>query len=188
MPAKSNNRFMSEPNQKPGGISLCPNTFWGALSVAIICVAVVIIVLHVAGPKAVAPRRLWTPVVVETNGTQTIIGETRQMEFWTPSARTKGYLKKEDSAVSDRDKWQIIDNDEIAFKFGALLHSNRSVLGYRRVEVWGHGLTTFKPGWWWSLNVTTNYQVGQLAQAYHDYWNSRAPVFIEVIDNRGNEE
>jgi hypothetical protein len=179
---------MSEPNQKPEGISLYPTTFWGALAVAFVCAATVAIVYLLAAPNHRQPRRLWTPTYVETNGTQTIIGETRQMEFWTPSARTRDYLAKGDGVVPDRDKWQIIASDDVVFQFGALLHSNQSVLGYRRSEVWGHGHTALKPGWWWSVNVTTNYQVGELAGVYNKFWNSRSAVFIEVIDNRGSEK
>jgi hypothetical protein len=72
-------------------------------------------------------------------------------------------------------------------KFGNLLHSNLNILGYRRVEVWGHGRTSYKPGWWWSVNVTTNCPVSQLAQMYRQFWKPPSAVFIEVIDNRGSE-
>jgi hypothetical protein len=179
---------MSESNQKPEGCSLFPKTFWGALSVAFICGTVLLIFFHLASPKPEEPRRLWTPIVVETNGAQTILGDTRQMEFWTPSANTRKYLKATGDSVRDKEKWQIISSDDTVFQFGALLHSNRNILGYRRVEVWGHGRTGFKPGWWWSVNVTTNCGVSELTHAYQDFWNPPSPIFIEVIDNRGSDK
>jgi len=37
------------------------------------------------------PRRLWMPVLVQTNDTVSVLGETRQVEFWTPSAKTKDF-------------------------------------------------------------------------------------------------
>lgn len=178
---------MSEPNQNSGGISLYPRTFWGALSVGFVCAAIVIICSHASTPKAQEPRRLWTPVVIETNGNQTILGETRQMEFWTPSARTKDFIIAKDGTVFSKEKWEVIPTDETDFQFGAMLHTNANVLGYRRVEVWGHGRTSYKPGWWWSVNVTTNYTVADLTRAYMDFWKPPAPIFIEVIDNRGRD-
>ena len=178
---------MSEPNQKSGGFSLCPGTFWGAVSVAIICATVIIIYSRVATPKTGEARRLWTPIVVETNGSQTILGDTRQMEFWTPSANTKKFVKADNDPAYSKEKWQVISDDTVN-QFGATLHSNRNVLGYRRVEVWGQGRTGFKPGWWWSVNVTTNCPVSELTRAYQDFWKPPSAMFIEVIDNRGSEK
>jgi hypothetical protein len=133
-------------------------------------------------------RRLWIPVVVETNGNQTILGETRQLEFWTPSAKTKDFLHPEPGKSGDKEKWQMIDTDDPVTKFGSVLHSNRDVLGYRRIEVWGQGRTTYKPGWWWTMNVTTNYSVGDLAHTYKEFWKSPQALLIEVIDNRGSSD
>jgi len=185
---------MNEPNQKPEGWYFLgtgfawPRTFWGTLPFAFVCAAVVAVVYLLRAPKTEEARRLWTPIVVETNGTQTVLGESRQMEFWTPSARTKEFLAAEGGVIGDKHKWEIIPSDDVALKFGSLLHSNFNVLGYRRVEVWGHGRTSFKPGWWWSVNVTTNCPVGDLTRAYQDFWKPPSAIFIEVIDNRGGEK
>jgi hypothetical protein len=176
---------MSEPNQTSSGLSLFPKTFWGALAVICVCAAAVLIVDRVVVPKSVEARRLWTPLVIETNGNQSILGETRQLEFWTPSARTKDFLPVKNGSNYAKEKWQIIPSDDEVFKFGALLHSNGNILGYRRSEVWGHGRTEYKPGWWWSVNVTTNYTATDLVRAYMSFWKPPSPVLIEVIDNRG---
>jgi hypothetical protein len=116
------------------------------------------------------------------------MNETRQMEFWTPSAKTAAYLQKEGGEVARNDQWQVIPSDDAVLQFGMMLHSNLNVLGYRRVEVWGQGRSDFKPGWWWTLNVYTNYSVGDLAEAYRNFWKAPQPLFVEVIDNRGSDE
>jgi len=101
---------------------------------------------------------------------------------------TKDYLHRDGGGFDVKDRWQVISNEDTLQQFGQLLHSNVNVLGYRRVEVWGQGRSSFKPGWWWTMNVFTNYTVGELAHTYQDFWKSSQPVFIEVIDNRGSDE
>jgi hypothetical protein len=128
------------------------------------------------------------PVVVDTNGNQMILEETRQLEFWTPSIKTQEYLQKDGRVAGDKEKWQIIPSDDVVAQFGAVLHSNMDVFGYRRVEVWGQGRTGFKPGWWWTMNVTTNYSATNLAHIYQKFWKAPQAVLIEVIDNRGSKE
>jgi len=127
------------------------------------------------------------PVVVEANGNETVLGETRQLEFWTPSAKTKDYLHTEGGNVVATERWEVLSNDDAVVQFGKVLHSSPNVLGYRRVEVWGQGRTNFKPGWWWTLNVITNYPVSDLARSYQEFWKSHQTLFIEVIDNRGSD-
>ena len=62
------------------------------------------------------------------------------------------------------------------------------MFGYRRVEEWGQGRTSYKPGWWWTVSVTTNYSVNDLAYVYQAFWKSGQAVRVEVIDNRGSED
>jgi hypothetical protein len=134
------------------------------------------------------PRRLWTPIVVTPTGAETALeAGTRRMEFWTPSGRTKDHLARERGVIPERDQWEIISSDEPVQQFGALLRTNVSVLGYRRAEVWGHGRTTLKPGWWWTMTVMTNYSVQTFIQAYRNFWKSSNAVFVEVIENPAGE-
>lgn len=135
-----------------------------------------------------APRRRWEPVLVATNGDITVLGETRQLEFWTPSAEIKEYLHKEDGKAVRPELWQVLSNDEPNVEFGGILKSNHNVLGYRRVHVWGQGQTTYKPGWWRTLNAFTNYDASDLARTYNDFWKSHQILFVEVIDNRGSPD
>jgi hypothetical protein len=165
------------------------NKLSGMVCCVCVCATIAFIACLVISPKTTPPRRLWVTVVVPTNGNGgTLMAETRQMEFWTPSARTGDYLDREGGEVPTNDKWQVISNDEPVIQFGMMLHTNQNVLGYRRMEVWGQGRTGFKPGWWWTMNVYTNYSVSNLAGAYRNFWKSPQPVFVEVIDNRGSDE
>jgi len=179
---------MSEQPQKNASTFACPRTWCGALPSAFVCATIAFIAYLVASPHSEPPPRLWIPVVVETNGNQTILGETRQMEFWTPSVKTKDYLLKRGGEIGDKEKWEVIPSDDAVMQFGMLLHSNLNVLGYRRIEVSGQGRTGFKPGWWWTMNVATNYSVGDLAHIYQSFWKSPQTLFVEVIDNRGSNE
>jgi hypothetical protein len=141
-----------------------------------------------APPRAEPLRRLWWPVVVDTNGNETVLGDYRQFEFWTPSVKTKEYLHIEDGQVIAQEKWEVLPNEEALLQFGSVLHSNKNVLGYRRVEVFGQGRTGYKPGWWWTVNVLSDYSPGDMGRVYQTYWKSSPTVFIEVIDNHGHTE
>jgi hypothetical protein len=176
---------MNEPSRKDQDAAATPNTLLGTVCLVCVCATVVFIV-YLASPHTEEPRRLWTPVLVETNGNETILPESRQLEFWTPSAKTQDYLHRENGQVVPTEMWEVISNDAPVEQFGMLLHANSSVIGYRRVEVWGQGKTSYKPGWWWTLNVFTNYSAADLSRAYESYWKSHQILFIEVIDNRGS--
>jgi hypothetical protein len=179
---------MSKQPEKRAETSAGSATFGAIVSCAFICATIAFIAYLLLTPPAPPARRLWLPVVVETNGAQTVLGETRQMEFWTPSVNTKDYLRKYNGEVDALEQWQVIPSDDAVVKFGSVLHSNQNVFGYRREEVWGQGRTSFKPGWWWTMNVTTNFSVEDLSRIYRDYWKSQRPLMIEVIDNRGINE
>lgn len=163
------------------------STFWGTVQVALVCAGIIIGIYLLPG-HVPAPRRLWVPAVVEKNGSLTVMGETRQMNFWTPSVQTKDYLVKPGGAIGDPDKWQVLSNDEPLLQFGLMLHTNAEVIGYRRTEVWGHGRSVFKPGWWWTVNTLTNFSAAEMGHAYQSFWKCSSPVFIEVVENRGSEQ
>jgi hypothetical protein len=179
---------MSDQPDKKTDAAACQRTSGGFLTCLLACGLIAYIAYLFFTERPLPGRRLWIPIVVETNGTETVLGETRQMEFWTPSAKTKDYLRKYSGNVDGREKWQILASDDPAIQFGLVLHSNQNVFGYRREEVWGQGRTSFKPGWWWTMNVTTNYSVTDLATIYRDFWKSSQPVMVEVIDNRGSSD
>ena len=177
---------MNEPSRKNEDAFAYSNTFFGTVCCLCICATIAFVAYRLT-PHVNPARRLWTPDLIDTNGAETVLGESRQLEFWTPSAKTKDYLHKENGDVVPTEKWEVISNDDTVLQFGALLHSNTSVLGYRRVEVWGQGQTVYKPGWWWTVNVQTNYTAGDLSASYEQFWKSHHILFVEVIDNRGSE-
>ncbi|HUA64437.1 MAG TPA: hypothetical protein VME24_01220 [Alphaproteobacteria bacterium] len=169
-------------SSKNADASACAKT----LSCVFICATIAFVSwLLVSRP---VPRKLWEPLLVATNGDVTVMGESRQLEFWTPSAETKDYLHKENGKVVPTEMWEVLSNDDPNVQFGALLRSNQSVLGYRRVHEWGQGQTPYKPGWWWTVNVFSNYTPSDLALAYDKFWKSHQILFVEVIDNRGNTD
>ena len=177
---------MNEQSQKTDGTSRCPGKCVGVVCCVCICATICYVAyLFVAHPSH---RRLWLPVVIQKNGDETVLGDTRQLEFWTPSAKTRDYLHMDGSEVTAGEKWEVLSNDDTVVQFGMLLHSNANVLGYRRVEDWGQGQTSFKPGWWWTVNVFSNYSVGDFGNVYQAFWKSGSPVFVEVIDSRGSKE
>ena len=179
---------MSNPSRKHSGARAGSITFGGGVCCLIVCATVAFIAWLVLAPRPASPRRRWMPIVVQADGTENVMGETRQMEFWTPSAKTRDYLHMENSAVAASEQWEVLTNDDAVLQFGTMLRSNTSVLGYRRVEVWGQGRSSFKPGWWWTMTVLTNYSVKEIAGAYGKYWKAAQPVFVEVIDNRGSDQ
>jgi hypothetical protein len=164
-------------------------TFWGFLSVLVICATLGLAVYKLAPAKRTAPpRRLWTPLVVNNLNAEMVVPDTLRLEFWTPSSKTKDYLTKDLKATGDTNRnWEIIDSEDRVTQFGQYLRKDTDVVGYRRTEVWGHGRTALKPGWWWSITVRTNYPTAKLAKSYREFWNTSSSVFVEVIDNRGHD-
>ncbi len=55
------------------------------------------------------------------------------------------------------------------------------MVGYRRWEVWGHGLTRFKAGWWWSMTVQKDFDPAEFSKTYRDFWHTPGTVYMEVI-------
>ena len=162
--------------------------FFSLFFCACVGAAIAFIVYRYSPPREQPARRLWWPVVVNTNGSETVLGDYRQFEFWTPSVKTKDFLHMDGGQVAGQEKWEVLPNEDAVLQFGSILHSNKNVLGYRRVEVLGQGRTNFKPGWWWTVNVLSDYSAGDMGHVYQDFWKSSQAVFIEVIDNHGHVE
>ena len=163
------------------------NTFFGTMCCVCICATIAFVAYRLTANEQ-PPRRLWMPDWVAPNGNSMVMEESRQMEFWTPSTQTKDYLHKENGQVVPTEKWEVISNDEPVVQFGRMLHENSMVLSYRRVEACGQGHSLYKPGWWWTVNVMTNYTAVDLARAYEKFWQSHQVLFVEVIDSRGSDD
>ena len=88
----------------------------------------ILLLAYLFVPHPHEARRLWTPDLIQTNGTETVLGESRQLEFWTPSAKTKDYLHMENGQVVPTETWEAISNEDAVLQFGTMLHTNLSVL------------------------------------------------------------
>jgi len=166
-----------------------PKTLWGFLSVLVICATVGFAAYKfVPGKKTAPTRRLWTPLVINNLDTEMVVPDTLRLEFWTPSSKTRDYLTREPNNAGDTNRnWEVIESEDRVVQFGHHLRKDVDVIGYRRTEIWGHGRTALKPGWWWSITVRTNYPVTRLAKTYREFWKTQSSVFVEVIDNRGHD-
>jgi len=154
-----------------------PRTVFGLLAVIAVCVTICLS-LYVAGtarPENVAAIvSLWTPRIGDEP-----IEDTFLLQFWTPSA-----LTKEAFAGSSDDAWKWQDCSEVDAKaFGDKLHENKSVVGYRRWEVFGHGTSTPKHGYWWVLTVREEFTIPDLEKAYREHWGmpEEKQLYIETV-------
>jgi hypothetical protein len=89
------------------------------------------------------------------------LGAGYQIQFWTPSRRTK-----ETSGVSE---WQKFDTDSKLDEFAEKLHDS-IVSGYSRYEVTGAGLAPRKVGMWWVATLKKGASVEQFVEAYNKFW------------------
>jgi hypothetical protein len=89
------------------------------------------------------------------------LGENYQVQFWTPSAKTK-------EAADVRD-WEKIDSDDKLDAFADELMKG-AISGYRRYEVIGAGLGGRKAGMWWIATLAKNSSVRQILEVYNKFW------------------
>jgi len=94
-----------------------------------------------------------------------------QVQFWTPSVRTK-------DAASIRD-WERVDNEDKIKEFGEQLVKEDIAPGYRRYEVTGYGRGGVQPGMWWV--ATGNFKFPEFLALYRKIWNpGDDPVYMEI--------
>ena len=122
-----------------------------------------------------AVRGWWTSASVDTSGATTPFRGRKLLQFWTPSLRTK--------ESTDAKPWEKLATEETIHGFGAVLKSDSRVLGFRRQEVFGHGRTKSKWGWWWSVTVAHDYQPDDLLKVYSEYWKIRESIYVEITSN-----
>jgi hypothetical protein len=162
-----------------------PETMHGVVFAVAVCVAIVFVVwIVVHGPAenvrtiAGAFRTVESPKAGETKD----VPGTSRLEFWTPSAKTVDFLKSKEGLSA----WEANATEERVKAFGELLKAKPGVNGYRRYEVWGHGVTEFKPGWWWVVRVREPFTAEQLIAEYRKFWGTDWPLFVEVLENRAS--
>lgn len=112
---------------------------------------------------------------VTMNGNPVTLPEgPRQIQFWTPSAKTK-----EAANVKD---WEKIASDGELDKFGDGLKTAGIVAGYRRYEVTGDGKGGRKTGAWWVASGGENFKLENFLAAYLRFWKpGDDQVYMEIL-------
>jgi hypothetical protein len=96
-----------------------------------------------------------------------------QIQFWTPSARTK-------EAVDVKD-WEKMDSDDKLDVFAGKLMQARIIKGYRRYEVTGAGFGSRRVGAWWVSSNDTDFNIGNFLRTYLDFWKpGDDKVYMEI--------
>jgi hypothetical protein len=162
-----------------------PETVHGVVFVLAVCIAIVFIVFIVVhGPaenvKTItsAFRTVESPKAGETKD----VPGTSRLEFWTPSSKTADFLKSKEGDSA----WEANATEERVKAFGELLKGMKGVDGYRRYEVWGHGVSEYKPGWWWVIRVREPFTAERLISEYRAFWKTPWPMFVEVLENKAS--
>ena len=157
-----------------GQVFCYPSSLWGVLSVACIVAGICFIIWAV----------LRTPRAVELIGNQfsvyrasadkTEVASSRfLMAFWTPSAKTK--------QASDVEDWERMDSDDKLDDFAKQVMADRRVRGYRRYEVIGHGISQRRPGMWWVVTVSDDYDPTDLVRVYQGFWKFDKSIYMEIL-------
>jgi hypothetical protein len=105
------------------------------------------------------------------------LGQIYQVQFWTPSSKTK--------EASNLHDWEKIDDDKKVEKFADELMDG-TTSGYRRYEVSGSGLGGTKVGFWWVATLRKDVTPEKFLQKYNQFWkpgNDRA--YMEIRSIRG---
>jgi hypothetical protein len=85
-----------------------------------------------------------------------------QVQFWTPSARTR-----EAKGIKD---WERIESDELLDTFADRLLKANIIKGYRRYEITGAGLGARKMGAWWVSTSDDDFKLKEFLQEYQNFW------------------
>jgi len=169
-----------------GQVFCYPQTIWGTLSVACVVGGVILIAyffvkyhttIQTPNVKVGYGLSITSTERIEKAGEAT---ENRyQIQFWTPSAKTK--LTKGIAS------WEKIDTDERLNEFAKDLLKDRRVRGYRRYEVTGEGISPRRQGYWWIMAADNDYSPGDFVKAYHEFWKNDTSVYVEVLRS-GNSD
>jgi hypothetical protein len=97
-----------------------------------------------------------------------------QIQFWTPSVRTK-----ETPGIKD---WERVDSDTKLDVFGERLVAARILTGYRRYEVIGLGLGGRKSGAWWVSSNDSGFKLAEFLKVYQEFWSpGEDSVYMEIV-------
>jgi hypothetical protein len=85
-----------------------------------------------------------------------------QIQFWTPSSRTKLGIGVK--------PWEIMDDDSRLDEFGDKLMKG-IVEGYRRYDVIGAGRGDRKPGTWWVSSNGPAFKLDDFLRLFVEFWH-----------------
>jgi hypothetical protein len=106
-----------------------------------------------------------------------LLGDRYQIQFWTPSAKTK-----ETPGVKD---WLKVD-DAMLDAFAETLMNGHIVKGYSRHEVVGAGLGVRKIGEWWSATLNDDVTPEQFLTVYSTFWKPGTDsTYMEIMRVKG---
>jgi hypothetical protein len=104
----------------------------------------------------------------------------RMVQFWTPSVETSNWLEKDKNGKTREDEqWEQVSENKIR-EFDELLAKMKTVDGYRRYKVYGHGQQSFREGWWWVLTVRNDFQIEDFVKEYSNFWGDNE-IYVEQI-------
>ena len=99
-----------------------------------------------------------------------------QVQFWTPSARTK--------EAQDIKDWERMVDDDKLNNFAERLMRQKIVTGYRRYEVTGAGIAGTKIGAWWVS--TGDFKFVEFLKLYDEVWKPGTDnVYMEITPAAG---
>lgn len=168
-----------------------PKSWTGVTAIAIILLFLTFILFLLF----YAPRERVELLIGEFASTGKFIPQTQKrkiIQFWTPSADTWDSLmrwnfpnltddqKKEQLKAEGWQKWDKKDGDKVA-QFDQKLSHDRTIDGYRRMKVFGHGHTYFKEGWWWIVTVRADFSMEKFVKDYSEFWGNKNALYVEEI-------
>jgi hypothetical protein len=121
------------------------------------------------------------------------------VQFWSPSSKTCQSVKDDiresvgGDHITGEEQWECPPEgqndpkytDEKVAEFARHLVAFPGVTGFRRYEVYGHGRTRYKTGWWWVLNVSKAFDTKSLVVEYSTFWKSKQDVYVEELNGAG---
>lgn len=156
-----------------------PKSITGALSVLGTLSAICFIVYSFlnADSEKLEQIRVWSSMFLGKEGKPTQSSGSKQIQFWTPSIKTS----QSNGKLED---WEMDVTQEQVSEFGDKIYELDEVNGYRRYEVFGHGKSNKKWGWWWVVNVNNSFKPEQLSSVYREFWNnSDQNIYVEILNS-----
>jgi hypothetical protein len=170
-----------EPDHNQAATSK-PERLWRALVaepvallalLALIAAIVAIVIAHSDAEKLVGMFEASGPQIKFEGTTIKAPKGPVQVQFWTPSARTK--------EAADAKVWEKVESDVRLDAFADRLMKAQLIAGYRRYEIVGAGRGTRRSGAWWVSTNEAGFNLAGFLRAYQDFWKpGDDKVYMEI--------